>query len=64
MFWFAPLWLVALLLAADRLATSRAGRGLGLILLALSVISVSYPTWNPWTQPWLWNFMTYLGWNG
>ena len=64
MFWFAPLWLVALLPAADRLATSRAGRGLGLILLALSVTSASYPTWNPWTQPWLWNFMTYLGWNG
>jgi hypothetical protein len=63
MFWFAPLWLVALLPAADRLATSRIGRGLALVLLALSVISVSYPTWNPWTHPWLWNFLSYLGLN-
>jgi hypothetical protein len=63
MFWFAPLWLVALLPAADRLARSRVGRGFALVLLALSVMSASYPTWNPWTQPWLWNFLTYLGWD-
>jgi hypothetical protein len=61
MFWFAPLWLVALLPAADRLANWRAGRAVALVLLALSVMSVTYPTWNPWTQPWLWNFLTYLG---
>jgi hypothetical protein len=64
MFWFAPLWLVALLPSADRLATSRLGRGLALILLAASVMSVSYPTWNPWVHPWLWNLSSYLGWNG
>jgi len=61
MFWFAPLWLVALLPAADRLSTSRVGRGLALVLLGLSVASASYPTWNPWTHPWLWNFFSYLG---
>ncbi len=61
MFWFAPLWLVVLLPAADRLSRWRAGRALGLVLLALSVMSASYPTWNPWTHPWLWNFFTYLG---
>ena len=64
MFWFAPLWLVALLPAADRLATLRVGRGVALVLLAWSVMSASYPTWNPWTQPWLWNFLSYLGWVG
>jgi hypothetical protein len=62
MFWFAPLWLVALLPAADRLSHSRAGRGIALVLLALSVLSASYPTWNPWTHPWLWNWVEYLGW--
>jgi hypothetical protein len=62
MFWFAPLWLVALLPAVDRLASSRLGRGFALVLLALSVMSASYPTWNPWTQPWLWNALHYLGW--
>jgi hypothetical protein len=62
LFWFAPLWLVALLPAVDRLGASRLGRGLALVLLALSVMSASYPTWNPWTHPWLWNFVSYLGW--
>jgi hypothetical protein len=62
MFWFAPLWLVAMLPAADRISSSRVGRGVALVLLALSVLSASYPTWNPWTHPWLWNWVAYLGW--
>lgn len=64
MFWLAPLWLVALLPAADRLAASRLGRGMALVLLALSVMSASYPTWNPWTHPWMWNLLESLGWGG
>jgi hypothetical protein len=63
MFWFAPLWLVALLPAAERLGCCRTGRAIALGLLAASVLSAAYPTWNPWTQPWLWNFFTYLGWS-
>lgn len=55
MFWFAPLWLVLLLPAADWLARRRWGRGIALVLLALSVMSASYPTWNPWTSPWIQN---------
>lgn len=62
MFWLAPLWLTALLPAADRLARWRAGRAFCLVLLALSVMSASYPTWNPWTHPWLTNLMLHLGW--
>ncbi len=61
-FWMAPLWLLAALPAADHLATCRWGRRLGCCLLALSVLSASYPTWNPWTQPWLTNFFKYMGW--
>ncbi len=61
-FWFAPLWLIAVLPAADWLAPKRWGRGLGYVLLAVSVISVSYPIWNPWTHPWLTNFFLYMGW--
>ena len=60
-FWLAPLWTVAALPAADRLATSPAGRGLGWLLLALSVVSVAYPTWNPWTQPWIEQWMIHAG---
>ena len=62
MFWLAPLWLLAMLPAADCLAARRWTRGLSLVLLALSVLSVSYPTWNPWTHPWLLDFSQYMGW--
>jgi hypothetical protein len=61
-FWLAPLWLLGALPAADWLAARRWGRGLAYVLLALSVISVVYPTWNPWTYPWLTNFWLYMGW--
>jgi hypothetical protein len=64
MFWLAPLWLLTMLPAADALATRRWTRGLALVLLACSVLSASYPTWNPWTQPWLMIYMQYLGWVG
>ena len=42
--------------AADAVAGARWTRGVALVLLALSVLSASYPTWNPWTHPWLYNF--------
>ena len=60
MFWFAPLWLVTMLPAADA-GPAALGPRLGLVLLGLSVLSVSYPTWNPWTHPWLSVFSQYLG---
>ncbi len=62
MFWFAPLWIVAMLPAVDRMARRRWLRGLGLVLLAVSVLSVSYPTWNPWTHPWLMDLLVAAGW--
>jgi hypothetical protein len=61
-YWLAPLWLIASLPAADWLAGKRWGRAIGYVLLALSVLSVVYPTWNPWTYPWLTNFWIYMGW--
>ncbi|HTM53638.1 MAG TPA: glycosyltransferase 87 family protein, partial [Pirellulales bacterium] len=61
MFWFAPLWLVALLPTVDRMAASLWGRGVALVLLMWSVMSATYPTWNPWTHPWLWNFLEHFG---
>jgi hypothetical protein len=59
-FWFAPLWLISMLPAADRCAERRWTRGSALVLLAVSVLSVSYPTWNPWSHPWLFDFLTYM----
>jgi hypothetical protein len=62
MFWFAPLWLWAMLPAADRCNENRWGKGVCLVLLAVSALSASYPTWNPWTHPWIYQGMESLGW--
>jgi hypothetical protein len=62
MFWFSPLWLIAMLPAMDAAVHRPWFRAFALVCLCISVLSASYPTWNPWTQPWLMNFMQYLGW--
>lgn len=62
MFWFAPLWLVTMLPALDAMASRRWTRGVAMTLLVLSAMSVSYPIWNPWSQPWLYDLGMYLGW--
>jgi hypothetical protein len=64
MFWCAPLWLVTMLPAVDRLARSTIGMALAALLLTFSVLSASYPTWNPWTHPWLYHWMESTGWKG
>jgi MFS family permease len=64
MFWFAPLWIIVMIPAADRLSRSVAGMSLAAILLTFSVLSASYPTWNPWIHPWLYNWLVWCGWQG
>jgi hypothetical protein len=61
-FWLAPLWVAAAVPAVDRLAAGPLGRGFALALLGLSVVSVAYPTWNPWTAPWIQQWLTHAGW--
>jgi hypothetical protein len=61
MFWLAPLWLLMMLPAVDALAGRWWTRGTALVLLAASVLSASYPTWNPWSNPWLMDYLYYLG---
>jgi len=61
-FWLAPLWLLAMTPAVDVLAKHALARSLALAMLALSALSASYPTWNPWTQPWLYDLFNWLGW--
>ncbi|MBA4105764.1 MAG: hypothetical protein C0485_08395 [Pirellula sp.] len=64
LFWLAPLWLLAMLPAADRLSQCRRGMSVALVLLTFSVLSASYPTWNPWMQPWIYNWLQSCGWRG
>jgi hypothetical protein len=60
-FWLAPLWLVLMLPAADLLSRRGWTRAIGLLLLATSALSCHYPTWNPWSAPWIMNFLGSLG---
>ena len=60
-FWMAPLWVAAAVPAADILGRSRSGRILACLLLAVSVLSVAYPTWNPWTRPWIEQALRHTG---
>ena len=57
-----PLWLLCFLPTLDALARYRAGRVVALVLLALSVLSMSYQMWNPWRHPWIYNWMESRGW--
>jgi hypothetical protein len=57
MFWFVPLWLLVMIPAADRLLSSVGGLILASLLLAMSVLAASYPTWNPWSQPWIYDML-------
>jgi hypothetical protein len=59
--WLTPFWLLALLPFADRLAASRTGRIVAGVCLAVSVLSASYPTWNPWRHPWIYVLMDSAG---
>ncbi len=70
MFWFIPWWLLAMLPAVDRLVRSgdkpqrqiTFGMAIALGLLAISVFSANYPSANPWTHPWIYEYWQHLGW--
>ncbi len=53
MFWLTPLWLLTMLPAADIMARRWWTRIVAAALLIFSVAAASYPTWNPWTSPWI-----------
>jgi len=61
-FWLAPCWLAVMPPAADMLSRFGWARFTALVCLAISVLSANYPTWNPWSHPWPWNLLKYLGW--
>lgn len=60
--WLTPFWLLTMVPILDRLLQRRWGRVIACILLLLSVMSASYPAWNPWRQPWIYNWMDSQGW--
>jgi len=65
--WFfplTPLLIPAMLPVLDKLALSRCGRAVAYAALFWSATSAFFPTWTPWTSPWLydlaveWNLTT------
>ena len=61
-FWLIPLWLVSMIPALDAEGHRPAIRWLAAALLAVSVVSVTIPSANPWQHPWLFNLLQQAGW--
>ena len=62
MLWLTPFWLLAIIPALDQWQPGRAGAFACFTLLALSVFSAWHPFSSPWQQPWLFEWMTRVGW--
>lgn len=62
MLWFAPLWIWALLPAAQACGANRWGRWLLVVLIAGSVFSVAISLESPWQHPWIYRYVNFLGW--
>lgn len=62
MLWLSPFWLLAMIPALDQWQPGRAGAFACLALFAVSVFSAWHPFNTPWQQPWLFQWMTRVGW--
>jgi hypothetical protein len=60
MFWLIPLWLLLLLKGVEGGQSRAWARGLMLLALAISVISVGYAMRNPWSHPWILDALEHL----
>jgi len=58
--WFTPLWLLTMIPVVDWLGKSRFGRLAVLLLLLVSAVSAGYAASNPWTDPWIDQYLQYL----
>lgn len=61
LFWLAPLWVTLMAPALDWAARRRGAQAVVLVLLVFSTLSAAYPTWNPWTQPWIYRWLEWCG---
>jgi len=62
LFWFTPLWLICMLPATDVVAKHRSWRIAAMAMLAVSILSATYASMNPWSHPWIFDYWTNLEW--
>ena len=60
LFWLIPFWLLLLPKGVEWGQTRRWFRGLALLALGISVMSVGYAMRNPWTHPWILDALEHL----
>jgi hypothetical protein len=60
LFWLIPFWLLMLPKGVEGGQTRGWVRGLALVALGLSVLSVGYALRNPWTHPWILDALEHL----
>jgi len=60
MFWLVPLWLLLLVKGVEGGQNRSWARGVMLLALAISVISVGYAMRNPWSHPWILDALEHL----
>jgi hypothetical protein len=60
LFWLIPFWLLLLPQGVEYGQTRRWFRGLALLALLFSVMSVGYAIRNPWTHPWILDALEHL----
>jgi len=61
-FWLIPLWLMLLPEGLRGKTTHRWFRGMALAFLLISAISVFYCARNPWSRPWIHEYLHYRHW--
>jgi hypothetical protein len=61
-FWLIPLWLLFLPLGLAGWVSRRRFRAIALVFLLISAASVFYASRNPWTRPWLQQWLYYHHW--
>lgn len=61
LFWFVPVWMLALPTAASAMFATARGRRWAWMLLAISTFSMADTLPNPWTRSWLHRILLWLG---
>ncbi|WP_437230034.1 hypothetical protein SH661x_001749 [Planctomicrobium sp. SH661] len=62
MMWLTPFWLLSMLPILSLLGRKKWFRSTAIVLLSISVFSAWYPTNTPWTQNWIYQWMTAAKW--